>query len=473
MIHYVLLNWNIWRAMLLYWKHTSRPRYWPLLIRNLLSNLQLPHIAPKTFWNIHVNTSPRLSSMSATPDSSHWQAQAVPANLVPGEKKGEAQTSSFVFPNNIENSDSEDNSPDIDSIASALAAALKSVKSDNVNSKLHCNFCNPDGHTEDKCRQNQKSRTTRTISIHIISRNCWYETTTMEFCSGENQGSCKWGKVEIMGVTVQRISISAPAEHLSYFDSGATAHCFHSKSAFVPGSIKACPSVTVFLASKSFLETTQWGKVILPFQNANVRLSRVLFIPSLGYDLVFTINLVVNGIESHSGRSNAKLVLEKNGLFDRNGYRDPAPKMYMFSQNTFHHHSRLAVLLTNFETALLWHRRLAQNNPRDLLNLHKYINVVPKLDKLNNIYRACRLGKAHKLPFPSHFENAEKIGSFVHSDIMGKLEPCFADKFRLVSTSLDGKSRYLFVRMMCHRSEVHSVVDGVLKRFREFGGAKI
>lgn len=61
----------------------------------------------------------------------------------------------------------------------------------------------------------------------------------------------------------------------------------------------------------------------------------------------------------------------------------------------------------------------------------------------------------------------------MHSDIVGKLEPSFPDKFKFDSTFLYGKSRYTFAGMMCHRREVHAVSDSVTAMFREFGGAEI
>lgn len=129
--------------------------------------------------------------------------------------------------------------------------------------------------------------------------------------------------------------------------------------------------------------------------------------------------------------------------------------------------------LTESETTQLWHRRLAHINTRDLLKLHKYVPDVPRLKEMKHICRACRLCKAQRLLFPGYFEDAEKVGSIVHSDILGKLEPSFPDKFKYVSTFMDAKSRYTFVGMMCHRSEVHTVFDGVSGKFLEVGGAVI
>ena len=47
----------------------------------------------------------------------------------------------------------------------------------------------------------------------------------------------------------------------------------------------------------------------------------------------------------------------------------------------------------------LWHRRLAHINSRALPTLHEHVEDVPKLSEMEDVCRACRLGKARKLPF--------------------------------------------------------------------------
>ena len=89
-------------------------------------------------------------------------------------------------------------------------------------------------------------------------------------------------------------------------------------------------------------------------------------------------------------------------------------------------------------------------NPRDLPSLHEHVDDVPKLLEPKDVCRACRMGKAHKLPFPGHFEVAEQVGDTVHSDIVGKIEPSFPDRFRDASTFVDGHSRYPMVGFMQH-----------------------
>ena len=205
----------------------------------------------------------------------------------------------------------------------------------------------------------------------------------------QKKGSGKKGKVEIASATVEKTTISPPKDHRSYADSGATAHCIHTIDAFVPGSLKPCPNVSVLLANKSSVEAGQCGEVILPFENENLLLKRVLYIPNLGYNLVSTGNRTDNGIESTFGRTDVKLILEENRFFVGSGDRDQDSRMYMLPQPISQATLLLAMSLTESETTDLWNRRLAHINTRALPKLHEHVLDVPKLRELKDFCRAC------------------------------------------------------------------------------------
>lgn len=182
------------------------------------------------------------------------------------------------------NSDADDNESDIDSTVRALAAALKSVKNNRNSSKIHCDFCDRDGHTAERCWLNPENpnnklpqKTKQLFAVQAV------KSESDGSASGvSNKSSKKKGKVELLSATVEKTTLSPPDGDLSYADSGATAHCFHSKSSLVPGTLQSCEEVTVLLADKTPVTASFFGDVILPFENANIRLKRVLFIPGLG-----------------------------------------------------------------------------------------------------------------------------------------------------------------------------------------------
>ena len=107
---------------------------------------------------------------------------------------------------------------------------------------------------------------------------------------------------------------------------------------------------------------------------------------------------------------------------------------------------------------------------RYLVTLHKHADDVPDLQQSDDLCRACRLGKAHKLAFLGHFNRAEVVGDFLHSDIVGPLELSFPDKYNYVSTFLDDHSRYTLIGLMTRRSMLEHTFKQAYAMFSEFGG---
>lgn len=378
-------------------------------------------------------------------------------------KRG-SYTSSRITQNDNDESDNSD----IESKVRALTVALKSVKSGNSKIQLHCNFCDKSGHTEDRCYlnpDNPNNKLPPKVCDRFISN-----------ASKKESGNAGHGKnVEIAGTLLQKATVLPPRDNRSYADSGATAHFFHSQSLFVPGSMKECDPTTVLLADKTPVSSTECGDVIIPFRDANIRLRNTFYVPGLGYNLVSMGRLADNGIESHFRRDDVQLMLESDGFVIGTGERDNDTRLYMLPEPISHDASQHAMVTEKAKDEAqtqLWHQRLAHINGRDLMKVHVHADGVPKLCPMEEVCRACRLGKAHKLPFPSQFRQASRVGELVHSDIVGPLEPSFPDRFRYVSTFLDGHSRYLLIGCMNRRSMLKEVFDQVSVKFRKIGGAK-
>ena len=135
--------------------------------------------------------------------------------------------------------------------------------------------------------------------------------------------------------------------------------------------------------------------------------------------------------------------------------------------------TQMAMSMTNdskFKETELWHRRLAHINMRDLVTLHRRADDVPHLQQSDDVCRACRLGKAHKLPFQGHFNRADIVGDILHSDIVGPLELSFPDKYKYVSTFLDDRSRYTPVGLMTRRKMQEHTFKQASAKFTEIGG---
>ena len=105
-------------------------------------------------------------------------------------------------------------------------------------------------------------------------------------------------KIELAGSVVEKTTVNPPKDFRTYADSCATIHCFFNESFFVPDSIVPCNDRTIEMSDKSRATSSLWGQVILPFKIFNIRLHKVLYVPSIGYNLVSTGRLADNGIET-------------------------------------------------------------------------------------------------------------------------------------------------------------------------------
>ena len=243
-------------------------------------------------------------------------------------KSREARSDSTTADVVIQDETEHDSDSDTDTTVRAFAAVLRSLKTDSGDhtKRYHCEFCGRSGHTEDRCYMNRDNPNNQIPSkLRKVLQNS--ETTAVMSHSTRPK---KPVNVEFAGASVESTTISPPKDLRSYAESGATCHCFHSKSAFVPNSLGPCVPRTVLLPNKMSVTATQMGEVLLPFENANIRLGKVLYIPNLGNNLVSTGKLTDNGIESHFRRFDVRLILESTSFFVGNGNRDSGCGMYVF-----------------------------------------------------------------------------------------------------------------------------------------------
>lgn len=134
-------------------------------------------------------------------------------------------------------------------------------------------------------------------------------------------------------------------------------------------------------------------------------------------------------------------------------------------------HAIVTSVSTSESHIQLCHLRRAPFNARYLLKVHIYADRVPKLCKMEEVFRECRIGKAHILPFSGNFRHTSVVEELVHSDIVGPLEPPFRGRFIYVSIFLEYHSRYAMIGCMRYRGRVKDVFLGISKRPNQSGGA--
>jgi hypothetical protein len=121
-----------------------------------------------------------------------------------------------------------------------------------------CDYCDKTGHSIEKCFYNPENPYHQLPSkiLHrlLVSTNGKVENSDAAVKSKKNH------KVEIVGATIDSISVNAPKDFTSYIDSGATSHVFFNPRAFVPGSLKACDPRMISLAGKSEIRATHSAK---------------------------------------------------------------------------------------------------------------------------------------------------------------------------------------------------------------------
>ena len=365
---------------------------------------------------------------------------------------------------------------DIDPTAKAIAAALQTMgKSGSIKSgNHHCDFCDRPGHTADRCfvnpdnPDNHLPQSLRDKLSTSSSRVSHANVATSRSKTSRNQEKC-----EIAGMVVGTSDGTCNSVK-TFADSGATTHCFQSRSYFVPGTLRSCNPTTIILADKRTIHANEMGDVIIPFEKANLRLKNALYVPDLGYNLVSSGQMADKGIESRFSNASVLLVLLENDFQFGSGTREGKCGMYVLPNPISHTSSHRATVTMENSPTELWHRKLAHINFRDLANVHKHADGVPELKITSDVCRACRLGKAQKLPFPGRFQRSEVCGGIVHSDIVvGPLDVSFPSGYKYIATFLDEHSRYLFVAFLVKRSDLYDAYDSVVKLFRDLGGVEI
>jgi hypothetical protein len=376
--------------------------------------------------------------------------RATKADTIGNVHNGRGRRSKTSFKHSYNNRTSFADKNDIDAAAKAFATAWRSKNNtDNDKSKSVCAYCDKAGHSIDKCFYNPDNPNHQ-LPPKVLHR-LLVSTDTDGNRSRGAANSSKNRMVEIAGATVARTSVNVPKDLSSYIDSGATAHVFHNPRVFVPGSLSICEPRSIALADKSEVCATHVGEVVLPFENANIRLTGVYFVPDLGFNLVSVGRLADKGITATFNKSCVTLQVAESGFDIGSGTRDDNTGLYSLPAPEMRD-TMLAVPIKG--DSALWHQRLAHVNMRDLAQVHKHADGVPSLPQTNDVCRSCRLGKAHKLPFRSSFSRTTAPGELIHSDIVGPLPMSFPDKYQYMGTFLDDYSRHVVVALMQKKSSI-------------------
>lgn len=198
--------------------------------------------------------------------------------------------------------------------------------------------------------------------------------------SNNNENSS--GRPVIIGATMEKSTVTnveLPKFTLknstrSYADSVAPAHWFHTKSVFIRETLVPCEPRTVLLANDASVVAKHTGDMLIPLQNADPRLHRVLFVSDMRYNLVSVSKLAGKCIYSKYRVDDFQLTLKTNGFGLGMGHQDQDTGLYVLATPTA---IPLHTLTATSKDAELWHLRLAHINECGITTVHKHADSVP------------------------------------------------------------------------------------------------
>ena len=320
----------------------------------------------------------------------------------------------------------------------------------------HCTHCNKVGHHESKCwikypHLNPRNKKMSERKPAFIAAGC-----------NEDPVVCLMAKYE---------AAKEPKESGNwYIDSGCSNHMTYDKdlfSSYSPGS-----SSSVELGNNNVANVCGSGTIDLTLLVNNkptkCRLSNVLHVPELGYQLLSVTTLDKSGlkISFFSGRCEIKQndSLLATGSMIRNLYR----------LDSVSNISSQALVSRNME---LWHRRLAHISPAVISDMSTR-SIVQGIDEIKNTenYQCshCLTGKGHRSPIPKKSSSrTSHLLELVHSDVSGPLEVPSMGGSRYFVTFIDDFSKWTFVYCMKQKSETFLCFKKFHKLAERHTGLKI
>ena len=258
-----------------------------------------------------------------------------------------------------------------------------------------------------------------------------------------------------MAVTVSdanNSTMSIPGVGMWHVDSGASSHLTGNRAWFTE--LHQCVPCTVTVADHGTLTCTQRGTVVLKTQRGRITVRNVLFVPSLGVNLLSVSAIVHAGMRVRFTKSGCSIRTSRNKLIVQAVAHNNIYSVYAAPQPSVAAYS----VTSGTSEALSWvtiHARMGHLNPRamqTMLDKGMALGItLPSAGSPTDIDQCagCLAGKSHRQPFPAQATHrATQPLQLVHSDICGPIQTGSGDKDnskRYIITFIDDYSRFTWV----------------------------
>ena len=190
-----------------------------------------------------------------------------------------------------------------------------------------------------------------------------------------------------------------------------------------------------------------------------LNLDKCYYVPSLSKNIISISCLVEQGFKISISKSKGCSIY-LDGMFYCSGMNING--IYVLdNQKEIHNVNTKRLKINNLKPSYLWHYRLGHINETRMSKLHKQDSLGSFDYESYETCESCLLDKMTKSPFTGKGERASGLLELIHSDVCGPMTTHARGGFLYFITFIDDFSRFGYVFLMKHKSEV-------FEKFKEF-----
>ena len=367
-----------------------------------------------------------------------------------------------------------------DMLVTALEANADVPKLDIVTERLlheESKRKNKDTQNKDvKAMTSKHKKSRKNIKCHHcgeighFKRDCWEwkKKSGRKSKAGQNAYTAEEdGEEEIIGLVAEEVLVADKKSNW-IVDSGATCHMCNEENLFsemVP--LEKQQDITV--GDGYSVQATAKGTVMLKMSVAKnkeivCRLSDVLLVPELSYNLLSVSKASRNGTKFEFVGSRCHISNEQHGIIGTATKYGNLYHLNCSGMKDANNHTTMKCQRKDNSKEDIWHRRFGHLGTQNLGRLARE-KLVDGFDyditKRTKFCEPCIDGKQSRTPFPKNGSRSGDLLGTIHSDVCGKIETKSLGGAEYFVTFIDDKSRYTWVYVLKHKHEV-------LEKFKEW-----